>query len=359
MSERDGDGETWRPVPGALGYEVSDRGRVRSFRGATREKPFRLLKLSRRKDGYLAVGLPMSGSLAVHRLVLLAFRGPAPDGHEGAHLDGTRDNNTLANLAWVTPVVNASHREIHGTNRGRASGRRTLTEPQATQMRHDHAAGESMSALSQKYGITVSGVLSVLHGRTWSHAGGPIVAASPPDHASIAAICGRVVARTAQLFGVETAAVADLRIARQAAMWAMVRAGLSQHRAAVFFGKGSPCARQAVTAIERRRAHDRAYADAIESILQTGPVPELPPDTYRIRNAIQLVGQRFGMLVMTAPSSRQNRARAAFWVCRCDCGREAVRRGFSLMHGQTLSCGCRTGFQKKTGAAPVAVPLSE
>jgi hypothetical protein len=51
----------------------------------------------------------------VHHLVLEAFVGPRPAGHEAAHGDGDKTNNALANLRWATPKENAADRYRHGT----------------------------------------------------------------------------------------------------------------------------------------------------------------------------------------------------------------------------------------------------
>ena len=70
--------------------------------------------------------------------------------------------------------------------------------------------------------------------------------------------------------------------------------------------------------------------------------------------AIDLTGQRFGMLVAIkkgdphqSPSRKQ-----ITWVCKCDCGNTvAVQRG-ALRNGTTLSCGC---IRAKLDAAKSAI----
>ena len=97
----DGSGERWLPIPGYEDrYEVSDRGRVRSW--VSRPSP-RLLSQIRQNTGYVTVALSRGGfteQQLIHRLVLLAFVGPCPDGMETRHLDGLRPNNRLTNLAY-------------------------------------------------------------------------------------------------------------------------------------------------------------------------------------------------------------------------------------------------------------------
>lgn len=45
----------------------------------------------------------------VNRLVLEAFVGPCPDGHESNHKDGIKSNNDSENLEWVTHSENVQH----------------------------------------------------------------------------------------------------------------------------------------------------------------------------------------------------------------------------------------------------------
>lgn len=115
--------ERWLPVPGYEGaYEVSDRGRVRSLDRITAQgrpcKGIVLTQLNGSK-GYKQVGLHRSGQTThhVHRLVLLAFAGPAPEGMEVRHLNGDRTDNTLANLTWGTHLENMRDQREHGTHK--------------------------------------------------------------------------------------------------------------------------------------------------------------------------------------------------------------------------------------------------
>lgn len=115
--------EAWRPVPGYEGrYEVSDRGRVRSLprrdmRG--RRIDSRLLSINTHPSGHQSVKLSHDGKYCaakVHRLVLMAFIGPAPDGHEACHNDGDPGNNHLSNLRWGTRSDNLRDRVRHGVH---------------------------------------------------------------------------------------------------------------------------------------------------------------------------------------------------------------------------------------------------
>lgn len=124
--------ELWRPVVGYEGwYEVSTRGGVRSVdrvvvtsNGKRRTFPGVVLAQGTLPDtGYRTVGLKRNGTtkrVLVHRLVLEAFVGPSPAGHECCHKDGDPANNSLENLRWGTKSENVRDQVRHGThNRGR------------------------------------------------------------------------------------------------------------------------------------------------------------------------------------------------------------------------------------------------
>lgn len=61
--------------------------------------------------------------------------------------------------------------------------------------------------------------------------------------------------------------------------------------------------------------------------------------------AIDMIGQRFGRLVVIAQAET---ARYTRWHCRCDCGRECiVSRLLLTMDRGRRSCGCLANEQRK------------
>src|SRR5215469_1648817 len=106
--------ERWLPVPGYEDlYEVSDQGRFKSLRKN------KIMSPAPQYKGHMQVALYKGGSRIpdyVHRLVLLAFTGPAPAGTECRHLDGNPRNNRLENLAWGTRSENSLDDVVHGRN---------------------------------------------------------------------------------------------------------------------------------------------------------------------------------------------------------------------------------------------------
>lgn len=119
--------EQWKPVVGYEGlYEVSDHGRVRSLDRAVRGKDKRtqkikgaILKPTKGLDGRYRMSLYRDGErkgALPYRLVLEAFRGPCPPGHEACHWDDDPMNNRLDNLRWDTPSGNQRDRVRNGKN---------------------------------------------------------------------------------------------------------------------------------------------------------------------------------------------------------------------------------------------------
>lgn len=124
--------ERWKPAPGWEGYyEVSDHGRVRSIGrtvtyvdGRVRAFPGREIGMHPDSRGHMQARLAKEGRkhpVAVHKLVLTAFVGPAPDGFECCHHDDDKTNNHLSNLRWDTRSANLydriRNRRHHNANK--------------------------------------------------------------------------------------------------------------------------------------------------------------------------------------------------------------------------------------------------
>ena len=105
--------EIWKPVVGYEDlYEVSNLGRVKSLNYNHSGKEG-MLKPSHDGDGYLRVKLCKNGEEStrrVHILVMRAFVGKCPDGHEIDHYDWNRKNNRLENLSYQPKGVNRARR---------------------------------------------------------------------------------------------------------------------------------------------------------------------------------------------------------------------------------------------------------
>ena len=108
--------ETWKDIPGWEGiYQVSDFGRVRSFRSNPNG---RILSRKNKIGSYIQVILSGKNKkpryASVHRLVAESFL-PNPN-HlpQVNHKDGNRHNNRASNLEWCTGSENI--RDMHRRN---------------------------------------------------------------------------------------------------------------------------------------------------------------------------------------------------------------------------------------------------
>ena len=60
-----------------------------------------------------------------------------------------------------------------------------------------------------------------------------------------------------------------------------------------------------------------------------------------------LIGKQFGRL--TVIKQLPSRNRKSFWLCKCECGKEHVASGNSLIQGLVKSCGCLFENMRKRG----------
>jgi len=171
--------ESWRSIKEFEGlYEVSDWGRVRSLQRITASGLRGGKILGARLSGKAQrpkVGLSKDGVVTereVHSLVLEAFIGPRPPGHEACHNDGNRLNNVLANLRWDSRAANHADSVRHGTAKypnGEENGRAKLTIQDVAEIRRRRLAGEECLPIAQDFGITRQHVGVIARGAEWRH----------------------------------------------------------------------------------------------------------------------------------------------------------------------------------------------
>lgn len=123
--------EIWKDIPDyGNHYMASSLGRIKVkirkikkfsvLIGKEVEQTYkeRLLKPNKAdKYGHLSVHLGVNKekyTVAVHRLVLFAFVGYPPDGHESCHNNGIASDNRIENLRWDTHSNNNKDRKKHG-----------------------------------------------------------------------------------------------------------------------------------------------------------------------------------------------------------------------------------------------------
>lgn len=168
--------ESWKAIPGWEGlYEVSDQGRVRRLlrrcgTGAMRLGAPAIVTPKGTGKGYLGVTLARSGKKTrryIHALMLEAFVGPAPPGHEAAHGDGIRTRNVLDNLEWKTRAANHADKHRHGTALvGEMVPTAKLTEVAVLAIR---ASTETCTVLAERHGVCRSLISLVRRKQIWRH----------------------------------------------------------------------------------------------------------------------------------------------------------------------------------------------
>lgn|SRR5215203_122932 len=158
--------ENWLPVVGFEGlYEVSDHGNVKNYRtGKIKSSQ----KMQRTEHRWVMLWRGNSQkNMRVHRLVLIAFKGHPPDGHECRHLDGNAANNVLTNLCWGTPTENQADRALHGTsNRGEQCAAAKLTEDQVRAIKKDPRL---QRIIAKEYGVLPAQISRIKAGLRWAH----------------------------------------------------------------------------------------------------------------------------------------------------------------------------------------------
>lgn len=167
--------EVWKRIPSLAGYEASNLGRIRSHRGWKRGGPHVMSQNPFTRFGHLGISVQKDGKTrlgVVHRLVLEAFYGLAPTGHECCHRDGDASNNNISNLRWGTRTENAADRKRHGTDpSGERNPRAKLNWKAVREMRAIRDRGEMTPALRRQYAAQFSvgyGVINkAIRGHTW------------------------------------------------------------------------------------------------------------------------------------------------------------------------------------------------
>ena len=154
--------EIWRKIKSYPDYQVSNLGRVKSFKTSTP----RILKGCICK-GYNLVVLCEEGrckTFRVHRLVGLYFvKGKTKYRNEINHIDGNTNNNFSVNLEWVTAKENSRHRTEVLNKRNS-----NLTAKQVIRIRSLYPK-LTMQEIADQFGIWKGSVHRILRRDTWQH----------------------------------------------------------------------------------------------------------------------------------------------------------------------------------------------
>jgi hypothetical protein len=159
--------EQWRPIPDWPYYEVSDRGRVRSFITANRRNHPRIIGGYVQKSGHITVCLYRNNGAeswrpGVHVLVLIAFVGPRPPGMQCCHTNGIPDDNRLENLRWDTPRNNKLDLIQHADNPFKLN-------PEAVRAIWERLlTGEPDTSIARDFHVTAAVVTGIKLGDHWT-----------------------------------------------------------------------------------------------------------------------------------------------------------------------------------------------
>lgn len=166
-----------KEIPGYDGfYRIDVSGQVWTCRSGggryARNKKGVWKKLSHGVDleGYHFVNLAKDGrsiNHKVHHLVLNAFVGPCPPGHECRHFpDPDPSNNDAKNLQWGTKRQNADDRIAAGSTKGERNSQAKLTWEKVRTIRRLFATGKFSNAQLNVM-FNVRSVSDVTSGATW------------------------------------------------------------------------------------------------------------------------------------------------------------------------------------------------
>lgn len=168
--------EIWKRINGYEEYEISNLGRVKSFK---RDRKGKIMK-PKFSGEYLAVTLCADGQQerkTIHRLVAEHFI-PNPSGLPWVnHKDGNKLNNKVTNLEWVTPSENNNHAYEIGLKKGvkgEKHGRSKLNEIDVITIYH-LAKSEviPIKKIANKFGVTFQTVSDIKLEKRWKHLTNP------------------------------------------------------------------------------------------------------------------------------------------------------------------------------------------
>lgn len=192
--------ESWKPWRDGT-YEVSSEGRIRRAKPGISTFVGRPLRPSSGPTGYMQAQLVSDGKsqrVYVHHAVMDAFIGPRPAGLVVNHKDGDKQNNSLANLEYVSQKENCLH-AIKSSPRARGpsmpkapkKGKQTgdahwtrrmpdrvaradrmphtkLSDELVRKARERVSAGEKQCVIAREYGVSVAQMSRVIRGKRWT-----------------------------------------------------------------------------------------------------------------------------------------------------------------------------------------------
>ena len=164
-------GEIWCDIEGYNGYQVSNKGRVKSFKNGR----ILILKLWKVPQGYMRVGLRnnLGGSHRfVHILVAKAFIPNPKNLPEVDHINGIKTDNRVENLRWVTRSQNAIYAIEKGFQKVGVNDSKSKikSEEDIRFIRKNYKQRDSefgCKALAKKFNVSPGVIQSIVHNRSY------------------------------------------------------------------------------------------------------------------------------------------------------------------------------------------------
>lgn len=161
--------EIWKAIKDYPKYEISNRGRVRSY---VLNNNGTILRPIPQSKGYRHIFLSennTSKNILIHTLVLTAFVSERPVNYQCNHKNGIKADNRLENLEWVTGRENIIHSFKNGLRKPYFGDRHhsaKLKESNINEIRQ-LAIHNSNRRIAKMFNVSPSTINQVVRGLIW------------------------------------------------------------------------------------------------------------------------------------------------------------------------------------------------
>jgi hypothetical protein len=166
--------EAWKEIQSFKGYWVSRDGRVKTtdYNHTGKES---LIKIFKNVNGYMACNLMRNGirkRALVHRLVASAF---IPNEHNLAtvnHKNGSKTDNCVENLEWMTSSDNLKHAHRNGMIKqahGETHYKAKLSSSDVFHIRELIQSGMGNTEIAKQFGVVHQTISHIRHNKHRKH----------------------------------------------------------------------------------------------------------------------------------------------------------------------------------------------